>query len=66
MGAVSVGMRIALGTIATFNGFLCLVAGGICIAFVQWDAGLVGAGIFWLGSAALFGIARTLREGTGC
>jgi tellurite resistance protein TehA-like permease len=40
------------------NGLVLAVVGGISLAYVDRPAGLIGAGIFWLAAAILFGCVR--------
>ena len=61
---MSLRMRIALGTVSTFNAILLGLLGLVALLYVDGAAGPIGAGALWLGSGGLLGLARWLRRGT--
>jgi hypothetical protein len=60
---VSVQTRLVLATLSVFNGVVLAALGVGSAAFVDGVARLVVATALWLGAAALFVLARRLREG---
>jgi len=62
-GNVSTQTRLVLATLSVFNGVLLVAVGLVCIVFVDGVARLALAGALWAAAAALFVLARRLRDG---
>lgn len=64
LASMPVRTRIALGTLCVFNAAIVAGLGAIAIVFVDGGAGLPVAVAFWTAAAALWWLARLLRDGT--
>ena len=62
MSEMSIRMRLALSTIATFNALLFAGLGVVSLRFVDGPAAAAGAVALWAAALALVAVSRRLRR----